>query len=142
MAKQPEGTWYNYDLHFAEKSLAEGYAEKGLAHHSRGNEVAARDNYLKALAYDPFSSKALYNIAVLYLSKGLIEQSLKYASTFNEHYPHDDIGFTLLGSIYTMRGEWEHAGWYLNRAVVMNPYNETARMKLRIVETQLGKGKL
>jgi len=139
VAKQPEGSWYNYDLHFAEKSLAEGYAEKGLALHFRGKEVTARDNYLMALAYDPFSQKALYNIAALYATKGLIEQSLKYALRLNEQYPKDDIGLSLLSTIYMMTGELDKAELCLVRAVQLNPYDETARMKLRIVESQKGK---
>lgn len=137
LIKQPEGSWYNFDTHFAEKCLAEGYAEQGLAYHFRGREIAARDSYLKALAYDPLSPKALYNIAALYSTKGLVEPALKYALRFNENHPHDHTGFVLVGTIYTMTGELDKAERYLSRAVQMNPYDETARMKLRIVESQI-----
>jgi tetratricopeptide (TPR) repeat protein len=56
---------------------------------------AARQGYLAALRSDPGQADARYNVAVLTLNAGAVDEAKHHAAKFREDYPHDPRGETL-----------------------------------------------
>lgn len=62
---------------------------RGWVEHRGGHFNAARDNYLRALQYDPAHFSARFNLARLLLSAGVVQEALHHAQRLLEQNARD-----------------------------------------------------
>lgn len=120
----PEGTWYNFNSNFIEKSLAEGYVAQGRDFQRSNQDGNARRAYLLALSYDDSSYGALSSLTSLYLAKGMPRQALPYAERFATTYSHLPGAYLRLAEVHMAIGESEKAKQDLMRAAEIDPNNK------------------
>ena len=94
-----------------------------------------------AESYDPDSAYIKYNLALMYISSGRVNEALDKLERSIELNPDFGPSFTLLGKIYASSQDAEHkkkSVKVLKRAVELNPGDAESLLFLGIIETEAG----
>lgn len=134
--KSRDGFRYGPDSNFIAGAYAESLLILGYQAEQCGEIRAARNYYLKALAWDPLSWIALNNLAGIYVKQGKAIQGRPFLLRLTENYLRDDNGFSNLGLMYYLTGDQHKAEENFRKALSINPGNSRARDSLREVMAQ------
>jgi len=92
-------------------------------------------------SYDPDSAYIKYNLALLYISSGRLNEALDKLEKSIEINPNFAPSFTLLGKVYASSQDKDHkekSVKILKRAVDLNPDDAESLLFLGIIETEAG----
>lgn len=134
--KSRDGFRYGPDDNFIAGAYGESLHILGYQAEQCGNIQAARNYYLKALAWDPLSWIALNNLAGIYVKQGKAIQGRSLLIRLTENYSRDDNGFSNMGVIYYLTGDQYKAEENFKKALSINPGNGRARDALREIMEQ------
>lgn len=129
--------------------FAIGHYNKGLALLNLGRENQALESFNKAIELLPTYTNAYYNRALIYYEKADLNnairdlssaQSLIFMSTIVNNIKPVEL-FTLMGRVYSDKGDQLKAGELLDRALKVEPGNIKGLIQLAIVKARLGNTK-
>ena len=104
---------------------------KGIEYYGRGLLGEARKFFLKAIAFDPYNSDALYNLAAVYYEEGQFDEALRFYGTAiiacgREYRDKRTASFidrniaknyNNMGAIYEKKGDFDRAMDFYGKAV-------------------------
>lgn len=133
-----EGSWYAYNPNFVCGAYADALSRRGNQAQKEMKFFDARSYYLKALAYDPTSPMALYNLGWISILQRKPLAGRPYLIRYTEIYRHNDDGYANLGLNYALTGELDQAEKNLRRALEINPENNLGLISLEEVRKMRG----
>ncbi len=89
--------------------------------------------YKKVIASNPKSSKAIYNLALLYLQSNDHKNSLKFFFKFIKLNPKNSDAYNDIGLIYYQNKELDKALDNISKSLELNPYNGNANKNLGLI---------
>jgi len=97
------------------------YINEGAEYFSKNNIKKATTCFLKAVAIDPNSTKANFNLGLCYQALNNPKKALFYFEKATELNPKDYEAFNNLGNLYRVNNQKQKAILSYKRAIIINP---------------------
>jgi tetratricopeptide (TPR) repeat protein/TolB-like protein len=105
---------------------------------SKGDRQQATGALLRVLELDPGRVEVLLRIGELYKAEGDFDAALEYLQRYATEMPTDPTSFIALGDLYNLTAELAEAAVQYEKALVADPSNVRARVRLAEVDAGLG----
>ncbi|MFB0566177.1 MAG: tetratricopeptide repeat protein [Candidatus Aminicenantaceae bacterium] len=79
-----------------------------------------------------------YNLGLLYLNRGNVDEAIKYLKKSLALNPRNHIAYNFLGIAYSMKGELEESLKHFNKCLEINPRFTDAHNNLGMIYQQMG----
>ncbi len=115
---------------------ADAEYRRGKRLHLSGQYADAQKAYLNALAIDPAHAEAKNGLAALIGANGDLDRAIAMLAELSENYPASHV-YANLGHALQLKGRDFDAREAYQRAVDLDPGNETARKRLQALDEKL-----
>jgi tetratricopeptide (TPR) repeat protein len=115
---------------------AEAFNNLGLVHSRMGKEPEAIEAFRKALTVDPKMGEAYNNLGFLYHTSAQFDRAAQMFGLAVENAGDSSVAYTNLGNTYYAMKQADKAVEAWQRAVELDPMNESARRGLRMFQQE------
>ena len=122
LLKQRENAKREYELAIQkDEKYADAYKFLGTVYSYEGDYDRAIKYLSKAVELDSEYWEAEYNLSIAYLKKGNGDKTIEVARSLMRKYPANPRGYDMCGCGYELKGMYEMAINYIEKAIQIDP---------------------
>jgi Flp pilus assembly protein TadD len=110
----------------------------GMAYSDIGQTGKAMDIFYRSIKTDPFGYDEIVNMGTALTREGKVAEGCRYYLKAIKLYPESPVPYYNLAYLFYMNGDTKNAEFYASKAVLADPYYESAKELLRNIRNDLG----